>query len=112
MAYWLFKSEPATWSWADQQAKGTVGEEWGGVRNYQARNNMRAMQLGDQAFSTIRKHKKRLWALSRSARCRINTVKPRIQGGIVLISALSDHWPNLSPLPCAKQIRDWPRWLW
>ena len=50
MAYWLFKSEPATWSWADQQAKGTVGEEWDGVRNYQARNNMRAMQLGDQAF--------------------------------------------------------------
>ena len=50
MAYWLFKSEPATWSWADQQAKGEAGEEWDGVRNYQARNNMRAMQLGDQAF--------------------------------------------------------------
>ena len=50
VAYWLFKSEPATWSWADQQAKGTAGEEWDGVRNYQARNNMRAMQLGDQAF--------------------------------------------------------------
>ena len=50
MAYWLFKSEPATWSWADQQAKGAAGEEWDGVRNYQARNNMRAMQLGDQAF--------------------------------------------------------------
>ena len=50
MAYWLFKSEPATWSWADQQAKGAVGEEWDGVRNYQARNNMRAMLLGDQAF--------------------------------------------------------------
>ena len=50
MAYWLFKSEPATWSWADQQVKGTAGEEWDGVRNYQARNNMRAMQLGDQAF--------------------------------------------------------------
>ena len=47
MAYWLFKSEPATWSWADQQAKGEAGEEWDGVRNYQARNNMRAMQLGD-----------------------------------------------------------------
>ena len=50
MAYWLFKSEPETWSWADQQAKGAAGEEWDGVRNYQARNNMRAMQLGDQAF--------------------------------------------------------------
>ena len=50
MAYWLFKSEPATWSLVDQQAKGAAGEEWDGVRNYRARNNMRAMQLGDQAF--------------------------------------------------------------
>ena len=50
MAYWLFKSEPATWSWADQQGKGAAGEEWDGVRNYQARNNMLVMQLGDQAF--------------------------------------------------------------
>ncbi|HSG36637.1 MAG TPA: EVE domain-containing protein [Paracoccaceae bacterium] len=50
MAYWLFKSEPDTWSWDDQVAKGAVGEEWHGVRNYQARNNMRAMQLGDLGF--------------------------------------------------------------
>jgi predicted RNA-binding protein with PUA-like domain len=50
MTRWLFKSEPDTWSWSDQQAKGAIGEEWGGVRNYQARNNMRAMKLGDQGF--------------------------------------------------------------
>lgn len=50
MAYWLFKSEPSTWSWQDQLAKGAAGEEWDGVRNYQARNNMRLMQLGDQGF--------------------------------------------------------------
>ncbi len=50
MAYWLFKSEPSTWSWADQVAKGTEGEEWDGVRNYQARNFMRAMKLGDKGF--------------------------------------------------------------
>ena len=50
MAYWLFKSEPDTWSWDDQVAKGTAGEEWHGVRNYQARNNMRAMKLGDLGF--------------------------------------------------------------
>ncbi len=50
MAFWLFKSEPDTWSWAQQKAKGTVGEEWAGVRNYGARNHMRAMQLGDQGF--------------------------------------------------------------
>ncbi len=50
MAYWLFKSEPDTWSWDQQVAKGSVGEEWHGVRNYQARNNMRAMKVGDLGF--------------------------------------------------------------
>lgn len=50
MAYWLFKSEPDVWSWAQQKAKGKAGEEWTGVRNYQARNNMRAMKLDDKGF--------------------------------------------------------------
>ena len=50
MAYWLFKSEPFKWSWEMQKAKGAVGEQWDGVRNYQARNNMRAMEIGDKAF--------------------------------------------------------------
>lgn len=50
MQYWLFKSEPSTWSWDDQYAKGEAGEEWDGVRNYQARNNMRAMKRGDRGF--------------------------------------------------------------
>ncbi|MDX8349319.1 EVE domain-containing protein [Cognatiyoonia sp. IB215446] len=50
MAYWLFKSEPDVWGWDKQVAKGAVGEEWDGVRNYQARNNMRAMKLGDLGF--------------------------------------------------------------
>lgn len=50
MRYWLFKSEPATWSWQDQVAKGDVGEEWDGVRNYQARNFMREMTRGDRGF--------------------------------------------------------------
>lgn len=50
MAYWLFKSEPSTWSWDDQVAKGDAGEEWDGVRNYQARNFMRDMAVGDLGF--------------------------------------------------------------
>ncbi|MCC5999543.1 MAG: EVE domain-containing protein [Pararhodobacter sp.] len=50
MAYWLMKSEPFKFSWDDLVAKGDKGEEWDGVRNYQARNNMRAMELGDQVF--------------------------------------------------------------
>ena len=50
MRYWLFKSEPNTWSWDQQVAKGEAGEEWDGVRNYQARNNMREMAIGDRGF--------------------------------------------------------------
>lgn len=50
MAFWLFKSEPDTWGWPHQVAKGDAGEEWSGVRNYQARNNMRAMRCGDRGF--------------------------------------------------------------
>lgn len=50
MAYWLFKSEPSAWSWDDQVAKGNAGEEWDGVRNYQARNFMREMEVGDLGF--------------------------------------------------------------
>ena len=50
MRYWLFKSETSTWSWDQQVAKGDAGEEWDGVRNYQARNFMREMALGDLGF--------------------------------------------------------------
>lgn len=50
MNYWLFKSEPNAWSWADQVTKGDAGEEWDGIRNYQARNNMRLMKNGDRGF--------------------------------------------------------------
>jgi len=50
MAYWLFKSEPSSWSWEQQKAKGKTGEEWTGVRNFQARKNMKTMKLGDQGL--------------------------------------------------------------
>ncbi|QFT95135.1 EVE domain protein [Roseovarius sp. THAF9] len=50
MRYWLFKSEPSTWSWDQQVAKAEAGEEWDGVRNYQARNFMREMAVGDRGF--------------------------------------------------------------
>ena len=50
MAYWLFKSEPETWSWAQQKARGASGEPWSGVRNHQAKLNMMAMKNGDRGF--------------------------------------------------------------
>lgn len=48
--YWLFKSEPSAFSFDDLKARGKKGAEWDGVRNYAARNNMRAMQVGDLGF--------------------------------------------------------------
>jgi predicted RNA-binding protein with PUA-like domain len=50
MAYWLFKTEADAWSWDEQKKKGAAGEEWTGVRNFQARGNMRKMKKGDRGF--------------------------------------------------------------
>ena len=49
-SYWLFKTEPEEHSWEMQKARGKKGEPWTGVRNFVARNNMKAMQLGDLGF--------------------------------------------------------------
>lgn len=48
MTFWLLKSEPHVFSWDDQVAQGAG--PWTGVRNFQARNNLRAMSLGDRGF--------------------------------------------------------------
>src|SRR4029453_718558 len=50
MAFWLLKSEPDDWSWAEQVAKGREGAEWTGIRNFSAQNHLRAMKKGEQAF--------------------------------------------------------------
>jgi predicted RNA-binding protein with PUA-like domain len=48
MHYWLIKSEPEEYSWQQLLKDGKT--DWSGVRNYAARNNLRAMQKGDLAF--------------------------------------------------------------
>ena len=50
MAHWLYKSEPATWSWAQQVAAGAAGTHWNGVRNHLAKKQLMAMQVGDLGF--------------------------------------------------------------
>ena len=50
MNYWLFKSEPETWSWDQQKKKGAKGEPWSGVRNHTAKLNMMKMKKGDLGF--------------------------------------------------------------
>src|SRR6202000_541816 len=50
MNYWLVKSEPSTWSWDQQVAKGVKGEAGTGVHNFTARQNLVNMKKGDRAF--------------------------------------------------------------
>ncbi|VFU08214.1 EVE domain-containing protein [Methylocella tundrae] len=50
MAHWLIKSEPNKWSWDDQVAAGKKGTFWNGVRNHQAKQNLMAMKVGEEAF--------------------------------------------------------------
>ena len=48
--YWLLKSEPDVWSITQQKKAGNKGAAWDGVRNYQARNNLKKMKFGDLCF--------------------------------------------------------------
>ena len=48
MKYWLLKSEPSAWSWDNQVKEGP--SMWDGVRNYQARNNLKEMKKNDLCF--------------------------------------------------------------
>ena len=50
MKYWLLKTEPESWSWKQQVKSGRKGDEWNGVRNFQAAKNLRNMKIGDKCF--------------------------------------------------------------
>ena len=50
MKYWLLKTEPESWSWKQQVKSGRKGNEWNGVRNFQAAKNLRNMKIGDKCF--------------------------------------------------------------
>ena len=54
MGYWLLKTEPEEWSWNQQTKSGNKGEEWGGVRNFQANKNLKNMKLGDCELAILR----------------------------------------------------------
>ena len=49
-SYWLIKTEPEEWSWKQQVKSGAKGAEWNGVRNFQARRNLKKMKMGDKCF--------------------------------------------------------------
>ncbi|PKQ01820.1 MAG: EVE domain-containing protein [Alphaproteobacteria bacterium HGW-Alphaproteobacteria-12] len=91
MAYWLFKSEPSTWSWDDQKKKGKKGEPWNGVRNYQANNNMKAMKQGDLGFFYHSVDEKRIVGIVRViGEHRPDPTDEKGKFGLVVIEAVED----------------------
>ena len=91
MAYWLFKSEPNAWGWDKQVAKGQAGEEWDGVRNYQARNFMRQMAVGDLGFFYHSVNEKRIvGVIEISAECHADSTTDDPRWECVDIRAVGD----------------------
>lgn len=106
MTFWLFKSEPSTWGWDKQVAKGEAGEEWDGVRNYQARNFMRQMAVGDLGFFYHSVNEKRIVGIIEvSAKCHPDSTTDDPRWDCVDIRAVADI-PNPVTL---EQIKADPR---
>ena len=97
MAYWLMKTEPNAFSWQDLLNKPDSREHWDGVRNYQARNNMREMKVGDLVFIYH------------------SVIKPQEIAGIakVVKEAYTDHtqFDPASKYFDPKSKEDNPRWI-
>ncbi len=66
MAHWLMKSEPRSYSWDDLVRDGAT--EWDGVRNPTARQHLRAMTTGDEAFFYHSGEERRIVGIMRVAR--------------------------------------------
>lgn len=98
MHYWLFKSEPTTFSIDDLQKRPKQREHWDGVRNYQVRNMMRnEIKVGDQGFFYH------------------SSCKPPGIAGIIEVvrQAYPDFtaWDLASPYYDPKSTQDHPRWF-
>ena len=89
MAYWLFKSEPNTWSFDEQLAKGDEGEGWDGVRNHQAGNKMKSMEINDLGFFYHSVIEKRIVGIVRvSKKWHLDPTDPTGRFGMVSVVAV------------------------
>ena len=117
MQFWLFKSEPNTWSWNDQVNRGKKGEHWDGVRNYQASNNMKKMKIGDHGFFYHSVKEKQIVGIVKVIREYYpdHTDKKKIFGMVDLIAVKTlnkfvtldqiKNNPDLNEMPLVKQSR-------
>ena len=91
MNYWLMKSEPETWSWQQQVKAGSKGEGWDGVRNHQAGNNMKAMQVGDLGFFYHSVNEKRIVGIVDVIKTwHLDPTDPTGRFGMVTVRAIKD----------------------
>lgn len=103
MAYWLIKSEPFKFSWDDMVKKGT--EHWDGVRNYQASNNMKAMEIGDICFFYHSNEGKEIVGITKVSKLYYpDHTDPKGRFGMVDVTAVK---PFTKPVTLA-QIKDTP----
>ena len=117
MQFWLFKSEPNTWSWNDQVNRGKKGEHWDGVRNYQAANNLKKMKIGDHGFIYHSVKEKQIVGIVKVIREYYpdHTDKKKIFGMVDLIAVKTlnkfvtldqiKNNPDLNEMPLIKQSR-------
>ena len=109
MAYWLFKSEPGTWSWEDQVKAGKKGEHWDGVRNYQADNNMKAMRKGDLGFFYHSVNEKRIVGIVKVIREHYpDHTDPKGRFGMVDVQAVKPvpHPVTLADIKAEPQLQE------
>lgn len=109
MAFWLLKSEPDVFGWSHLAAKGDAGEEWSGVRNYQARNNMRAMAVGDLAFfyhSNIGKEVVGVMEITRGSAQDSTTDDPRWDCVVVRAKMPFRRGVSLDAIKAVPELRD------
>ena len=91
MAYWLFKSEPETWSWDQQKKKGAKGEPWSGVRNHTAKLNMMKMKKGDLGFFYHSGEEKAVVGIVEViGEYRLDPTDAKGQSGLVVVKAVKD----------------------
>src|SRR5436309_9620968 len=91
MSYWLVKSEPDQYSWPQLLQEGRTS--WDGVRNYQARNNLRAMKKGDMVLFYHSNEGLEASGLRESSRKPIQILRLPIPVGWLSISSRSRRWP-------------------
>jgi predicted RNA-binding protein with PUA-like domain len=115
MGYWLLKTEPESFSWADQVARGQDGEPWSGVRNHQAKINIKAMKPGDQAFFYHTSTHREIVGIvdiasapypdpTDNAWIAVTTIAKRPLASTVTLAQIKQH-PSLAQMALIKQSR-------